>query len=72
MCFVRLCIKQTISIYFHTVNGPFTTRKWATFDAKPAHFSVVSHRFFVIKQSEDIIQRIVKPKKLPIQTILNH
>lgn len=48
MCFVRLCIKQTISIYFHTVNGPFTTRKWATFNAKPAHFLVVSHRLFVV------------------------
>lgn len=46
MCFVRLYIKQIILICFHTVSGPFTTRKWATFHAKPAHFLVVSHRFF--------------------------
>lgn len=45
MCFVRLYIKQITLIYFHTVSGPFTTRKWATFHAKPAHFLVVSHRF---------------------------
>ena len=69
MCFIRLYVKQIAHICFHTVSGLFTTRKWATFDAKTAHFSVVSHRLFVIKQSEDIIQRIVKPKKLPIRTI---
>lgn len=46
MCFVRLYIKQITLIYFHTVSGPFTTRKWATFNAKPAHFLVVSHRLF--------------------------
>lgn len=68
--FIRLYVKQMIHICFHTVSGLFTTRKWPTFDAKTAHFSVVSHRLFVIKQSEDIIQRIVKPKKLPIRTIL--
>ena len=70
MCFIRLHVKQIACICFHTVSGLFTTRKWPTFDAKPAHFSVVSHRLFVIKQSEDIIQRIVKPEKLPIRTIL--
>lgn len=63
MCFIRLYVKQIACICFHTVSGLFTTRKWPTFDAKPAHFSVVSHRLFVIKQSKDIIQRIVKPKK---------
>lgn len=48
MRFIRLYVKQIACICFHTVNGLFTTRKWPTFDAKPAHFSVVSHRFFVI------------------------
>ena len=70
--FIRLYVKQIVCICFHTVSGLFTTRKWPTFDAKPAHFSVVSHRLFVVNQSGDIIQRIVKLKKLPIQTILNH
>lgn len=45
MRFAWLYIKQIVLIYFHTVSGPFTTRKWATFNAKPAHFLVVSHRF---------------------------
>ena len=72
MCFVWLYIKQIVLICFHTVSGPFAIRKWPTFNAKPAHFLVVSHRLFVVNQSGDIIQRIVKPKKLPIQTILNH
>lgn len=70
ICFIKPYVKQIAHICFHTVSGLFTTRKWPTFDAKPAHFSVVSHRLFVINQSEDIIQRIVKPKKLSIRTIL--
>lgn len=69
ICFIRSYAKQIAHICFHTVSGLFTTRKWPTFDAKTAHFSVVSHGLFVIKQSEDIIQRIVKPKKLPMRTI---
>lgn len=71
MCFIRLYVKQITHICFHTVSGLFTIRKWPTFDAKPAHFSVVSHRLFVIKQSEDIIQRIVKPKNCQYGLFLN-
>lgn len=52
MCFIRLYVKQIAHICFHTVSGLFTTRKWPTFDAKPAHFSVVSHRLFVINQAK--------------------
>lgn len=52
MCFIRLYVKQIACICFHTVSGLFTTRKWPTFDAKPAHFSVVSHRLFVINQAK--------------------
>lgn len=52
MCFIRLYVKQIARICFHTVSGLFTTRKWPTFDAKPAHFSVVSHRLFVINQAK--------------------
>lgn len=28
MRFAWLYIKQIVLIYFHTVSGPFTTRKW--------------------------------------------
>lgn len=52
MYFIRLYVKQIARICFHTVSGLFTTRKWPTFDAKPAHFSVVSHRLFVINQAK--------------------
>ena len=52
MYFIRLYVKQIVCICFHTVSGLFTTRKWPTFDAKPAHFSVVSHRLFVINQAK--------------------
>lgn len=52
ICFIRLYVKQMACICFHTVSGLFTTRKWPTFDAKTAHFSVVSHRLFVINQAK--------------------
>lgn len=51
-CLIRPYVKQIAHICFHNVNGLFTTRKWPTFDAKPAHFSVVSHRLFVINQAK--------------------
>lgn len=52
ICFIKPYVKQIARICFHTVSGLFTTRKWATFDAKTAHFSVVSHRLFVINQAK--------------------
>lgn len=64
ICFIRSYAKQIAHICFHTVSGLFTTRKWPTFDAKTAHFSVVSHRLFVIKQSEDIIQKNCQTEKI--------
>lgn len=51
-CLIRPYVKQIAHICFHNVNGLFTTRKWPTFDAKPAHFSVVSHRLFVVNQAK--------------------
>lgn len=52
ICFIRPYVKQMARICFHTVSGLFTTCKWPTFDAKPAHFSVVSHRLFVINKAK--------------------
>lgn len=59
ICFIRLYVKQITHICFHTVNGLFTTRKWPTFDAKPAHFSVVSHRLFRHNMSK-LFKTIIK------------
>lgn len=59
ICFIKPYVKQIACICFHTVSGLFTTRKWPTFDAKPAHFSVVSHRLFRHNMSK-LFKTIIK------------
>lgn len=59
ICFIRPYVKQIACICFHTVSGLFMTRKWPTFDAKTAHFSVVSHRLFRHNMSK-LFKTIIK------------
>lgn len=40
----RLFVKIIALFWFQTVSGLFTTRKWATFYAKTAHFLSANHR----------------------------
>lgn len=44
---MELFIKQNQSCCFQTVNDRFTTRKWATFEAKVAEFSTGNNRVFL-------------------------
>lgn len=43
---MELFIKQNQSCGFQTVNDRFTTRKWATFEAKVAEFLIENNRVF--------------------------
>lgn len=44
---MELFIKQNQSCCFQTVSDRFTTRKWATFEAKVAEFLTENNRVFL-------------------------
>lgn len=46
---MKLFVNQNQSCCFQTVNGRFTTRKWATFDKKVAEFLTENNRVIMIE-----------------------